>query len=116
MSNYTNFAFIDGDSIVVLERCGHPGAPVFGPAADAIRDSGAARPSADIASAVFAMMRDDTVSEWSLADRIRRNDRKVLVIDIRNDEVTLYDAVEGNLKDKIFSMNITEFVNKYGSL
>lgn len=116
MSNYTNFAFIDGDSLVVLERCGHPAAPVFGPVADVIKYVGASRPSADVATVVFGLMRDDTESEWSLADRIRRNDRKVLVIDIRNDEVTLYDAAEGNLKDKVFSMNITEFANKYGSL
>lgn len=116
MSNYTNFAFLDGDSLVVLERCGHPAAPVFGPAADALRNAGTTRPSADIATAVFALMRDDTESEWSLADTIRRNDRKILVIDIRNDTVALFNAAEHILHDEIFSMTITAFVEKYGSL
>lgn len=113
MKTYTNFAFIDGDSLVVLERCGHPGALVFSPVADAIRNAGATRPGADVATAVFAMMRDDTESEWSLANTIRRNDRGVLVIDIRNDNVALYNATENNVTNKIFSQTITEFVKKY---
>lgn len=116
MNNYTNFVFHDEGSLVVLERCGHPGAPVFGPAASALRNSGAARPGADIASAVFAMMRDDTESEWSLADTIRRNDRKVLLIDIRNGTVTLHNAAEYTLGEVIFSNTITEFVEKYGTI
>lgn len=114
MSNYTNFAFIDGDSIVVLERLAEPSEQVFGPLADAIFDAGVGRPSTEIASAALRLML--TEGEWSLADTIRRNDRKVLVIDIRNDKVTLYNAVECNVTDAIFSQTITEFVNKYGSL
>lgn len=115
MKNYTNFAFLDGESLVVLERYGYYSEPVFGPVADAIRHTGTSRPSSQVAAIVFAMMSDDVESEWSLADTIRRNDRKVLVVDIRGDKVTLYDAVENDITEKIFSLGITEFTTKYGS-
>jgi hypothetical protein len=115
MKTYTNFVFLDGDSLVVLERHGDPSQSVFSPLADAIKNAGALRPSADVAMAVFKMMITDTASEWALADTIRRNDRKVPVVDIRNDQVTLYNAIENNLGKKIFSMTINEFVTKYGS-
>jgi hypothetical protein len=114
MNSYTNFAFLDGDSLVVLERHGDANQSVFSPLANAIKNAGAGRPSADVAMAVFKMMITDTASEWSLADTIRRNDRKVVVVDIRNDQVALYNATESNIGDKIFSMTITEFVTKYG--
>ena len=115
MKTYTNYVFVDGNSTVVLERLAGPVEQVFGPLADGLnRIALSQRVGANIATLVAFLIGSE--GEFSLSDRVVRNDRHILVVDLRNNSIALHNAVEAEIGDQRFSMTIAAFVDKYGAL